>query len=162
MLCFPINEVLIILNAWSMNEHCGLLRCRAMVNGITLDQTSRVACVSCRNAFTMVDNLTCLSCKFSVILNKTNLFLLSDTVNWPIIREGCKPNRIWSWIFHLQLIRETSWNQGAGIWIPGVLFYMHVPVLYVVLLTFIFAVPLVGIYHSFDRVLLCNYISSWN
>ncbi|KAF3675901.1 putative non-specific lipid-transfer protein-like protein-like [Capsicum annuum] len=29
----------------------------AMVNGITLDQTSRVACVSCRNAFTMVASL---------------------------------------------------------------------------------------------------------
>ncbi|CAN4110438.1 unnamed protein product [Withania somnifera] len=29
----------------------------AMVNGITLDQTSRVACVSCRNAFTMVSSL---------------------------------------------------------------------------------------------------------
>ncbi|XP_015072207.1 major facilitator superfamily domain-containing protein 12-like [Solanum pennellii] len=29
----------------------------AMVNGLTLDQTSRVACVSCRNAFTMVASL---------------------------------------------------------------------------------------------------------
>lgn len=28
--------------------------CRSMVNGVTLNPTSRVACVSCRNAFTMV------------------------------------------------------------------------------------------------------------
>ncbi|KAK4738360.1 hypothetical protein R3W88_002057 [Solanum pinnatisectum] len=36
---------------------CTQLSHMAMVNGLTLDQTSRVACVSCRNAFTMVSSL---------------------------------------------------------------------------------------------------------
>lgn len=100
-----------------------------MVNGLTLDQTSRVACVSCRNAFTMVGTLVHHSMhnsltRISSLYRQTNplpLVLLLWTNNG----KGCKSNRIWNWIFHLQFIHETSWNQGAGTWIRGVLFYMQ-------------------------------------
>lgn len=99
-----------------------------MVNGLTLDQTSRVACVSCRNAFTMVGTL--LHHSFHHYINQTNLLplvLLLWTNNW----EGRKPNRVWNWIFHIQFIHETSWNKRAGTWIPGVFLYMHEHVLFV-------------------------------
>ncbi|KAH0782425.1 hypothetical protein KY290_002023 [Solanum tuberosum] len=44
---------IIFSGGWS----CTQVSHMAMVNGLTLDQTSRVACVSCRNAFTMVASL---------------------------------------------------------------------------------------------------------
>ncbi|KAK6777591.1 hypothetical protein RDI58_024309 [Solanum bulbocastanum] len=46
--------------------------CMSMVNGVTLNSTSRVACVSCRNAFTMIASLILYVIAFFVFNKETS------------------------------------------------------------------------------------------
>ncbi|XP_055806739.1 uncharacterized protein LOC129875490 isoform X2 [Solanum dulcamara] len=60
-------SAVVFCSGWS----CTQISHMSMVNGVTLNPTSRVACVSCRNAFTMIASLILYVIAFFVFNKKT-------------------------------------------------------------------------------------------
>ncbi|KAJ8573514.1 hypothetical protein K7X08_010025 [Anisodus acutangulus] len=103
----------------------------AMVNGITLDQTSRVACVSCRNAFTMVASLIVYGIGFFIFNSSVKQVEIKEQYHLLatitvligccfviIFHLGTKEPRV-KQVSHKTIPRGSSWKR----WLKNGLYY---------------------------------------
>ncbi|MCD7463861.1 Major facilitator super domain-containing protein 12 [Datura stramonium] len=126
MIGYYIFDIL-FSGGWS----CTQVSHMAMVNGITLDQTSRVACVSCRNAFTMVASLIVYGIGFFVFNSSVSQVDIKEQYHLVatitiligccfviIFHLGTKEPRV-KQVSHKTIPRGSSWKR----WLKNGLYY---------------------------------------